>query len=75
MTLEPSAEWSDLKVPSSCEWHWTVLASLSVQSSPMVTSVPLRHSAAVVENPAADPGAQLARRIMLMNGVPAKALR
>ena len=32
--------WSDLKAPSSCEWHWTLLPALSVQSSPMaVTSV------------------------------------
>ncbi len=27
-----------MKVPSSCEWHWIVLDSFKVQSSPTVTS-------------------------------------
>ena len=64
---------SDLKAPSSCEWHWITLPALSVQSSPMVTRVfsgkaqPSSKSLRPTRTPTS-------RNMMALNGVPVNSL-
>ena len=64
---------SDLKAPSSCEWHWIMLPALSVQWSPIVTRVfsgmeqPSSNTLLPIRTPSS-------RNMMFLNGVPASIL-
>ncbi len=71
MQPDPIVIRSDLNAPSSCEWAWIALPALSVQSSPMETSVFSTSSqpSSKTRRPIRTPSN---RQITFLNGVPLK---